>query len=268
MILYPNAKINLGLNIINKRPDGYHNLESLFYPVPLRDKLEIAVSEEFSFSETGIKLDSKPDDNLVLKAYNILKAKYSLSPVNIHLHKSIPFGGGLGGGSSDASFCLSGLNELFKLHLNEQQLADLSVLIGADCPFFIYNKPALVSGIGDIIKPVEFSLKDYFLVLVKPAVGIPTPLAYKNVKPSMPELSISDIIQLPVSEWKQVLKNDFENSVFKSFPELIRLKEILYANGALYASMSGSGSTFYGIFEQEADLRNCFNNMFYFNGWL
>ena len=265
MILHPNAKINIGLNIIEKRPDGYHNLESLFYPVPLTDKLEISESDKFSFSTSGIKLDSSPEQNLVIKAYNILKKRYDLPPVKIHLHKSIPFGGGLGGGSSDASFCLSGLNDLFNLNIEKQKLAVLSAEIGADCPFFIFNQPSLVSGIGDSIKPIDFRLKGFFLVMVKPETGVPTPLAYKNIKPEKPEKSVSQILKRPVSNWKNELKNDFEGSVFKAFPEFIEIKESLYNNGAVYASMSGSGSTFYGLFNNEIDLRATFKEMFYFS---
>ncbi|MFB6342810.1 4-(cytidine 5'-diphospho)-2-C-methyl-D-erythritol kinase [Saccharicrinis sp. FJH62] len=265
MILHPNAKINIGLDIIEKRPDGYHNLESLFYPVPLTDRLEITPADAFKFTESGIKLDSEPSENLVLKAYHLLNNNFRLPSVAIHLHKSIPFGGGLGGGSSDASYCLNGLNRLFNLNIGETQLAELSARIGADCPFFIYNKPAMVSGIGDIIEPVDFSLKDYFLVLVKPDVGVPTPLAYKNIVPSRPKKKISGILEQPLSTWKYELKNDFESSVFKSFPEFKVIKEKLYANGALYASMSGSGSTFYGLFEKEVDIEDEFINMFYFS---
>ena len=268
MILYPNAKINIGLNIIEKRQDGYHNLESLFCPVPLTDKLEIIRSDRFSFMESGIKLDSDPKQNLVVKAYDILHKRYHLPPVTIKLHKSIPFGGGLGGGSSDASFCLSGLNRLFNLNIDDHQLAEISSDIGADCPFFIFNKPAIVSGIGDIIQPVNCNLKDYFLIMVKPDTGVPTPLAYKTITPVMPEKSISEILETPVNTWKYTLKNDFEESVFHAFPEFKAIKDKLYEKGAIYASMSGSGSTFYGLFDREVSLIESFREMFYFSSWL
>ena len=264
MILYPNAKINLGLNVVEKRKDAYHNIESVFYPIPLKDELKISKSDALAFTSSGILLDSEPENNLVLKAYNLLKSQYSLSEVRLHLHKTIPFGGGLGGGSADASFCLKGLNELFNLNLKAVDLKALSAEIGADCPFFIDNKPSFVSGIGDKIDAIDLDLSGYFLVLVKPDIAIPTPLAYKNVEPVIPSKSIRAIIKEPIKTWKDHLHNDFEDSVFKSFPQLKEIKSKLYQNGALYASMSGSGSTFYGLFKDVVSLKNNFKDMLCF----
>lgn len=265
MVLYPNAKINLGLNIVEKRSDGYHNIESVFYPVPLADKLEINENKRLTFSTSGIELDSNPENNLVLQAYHKLCRIQDLPPVNLHLHKSIPFGGGLGGGSSDATFCLKGLNTMFNLGLSDEKLRHISSGIGADCPFFINNQPSFVSGIGDILRPCRLDLSGYFLILVKPSVGVPTPVAYKHVKPALPDHNIRDILYQPVKEWKMYLKNDFEDSVFKAFPGFFSIKKTLYDGGAEYASMSGSGSTIYGIFKQDTDLRDRFRDMFYFS---
>jgi 4-diphosphocytidyl-2-C-methyl-D-erythritol kinase len=265
MISHPNAKINLGLNIINKRPDGYHNIESIFYPIPLTDTLEINEHRMFEFQSSGLTIDGKTDDNLVVKAYRILKEEFEIPNVKIHLTKVIPFGGGLGGGSSDAAFCLKMLNEIFQLKLNTSELKNRAKMIGADCPFFIDNKPAFIEGLGDIIHPFNLDLRGLQLVLIKPPFGVPTPLAYKNIIPKEPQIRVTDIIKEGTKLWKENLKNDFETHIFKKYPEIERIKTRLYRSGAAYASMSGSGSTVFGLFSKQVNLETQFPNCFYFS---
>lgn len=253
MICFPNAKINLGLNIISKRPDGYHNLETIFYPIPIKDALEIIVHEEQtcdSFIETGIKIDSSPDNNLVMRALKLMRAKYQFPPVEVHLLKKIPFGAGLGGGSADASFMLKLLNDTFELKATNEELVELAVQLGADCPFFIYNHPVFASGIGEVFEEVSLSLKDYFFVLIKPDIHVATKDAFALVSPKKPDISLKEIIKAPVNDWKNMMTNDFEKSVFEKYPAIGLIKEDLYKHGALYASMSGSGSSVFGIFEK------------------
>ena len=265
MKVLPNAKINLGLNVIEKRADGYHNLESIFYPIPLFDELEIVESENFRFTSSGIDVGGAPEDNLVVKAYDLLKTHYGIPPVHIHLHKVIPFGGGLGGGSSDAAFCLKALNELFALQIGIQDLKNLARTIGADCPFFIDNFPSFVTGIGDIIEPINLQLNNYWLLMVKPEFGVPTPTAYKQIIPQRPETALLEIVDMHVVKWRDTLINDFEVPVFRAFPELAEIKNKLYEMGAVYASMSGSGATVYGLFSDEPILKNAFTDYFLFS---
>lgn len=268
MLTYPNAKINLGLNVVEKRTDGYHNIESVFYPIPLSDELEITISNSFEFTSSGIQIDGSPQDNLVIKAYELLKKTHQLPPVKIHLKKVIPFGGGLGGGSSDAAFCLKMLNQLFNLNIPNIKLKVFAKQLGADCPFFIDNTPSLIEGIGDIIQPISVNLSNLFIVLVKPNIGIPTPLAYKGVKPQKPVIPITKTIISPIENWRHQLKNDFELSVFKQYSEIKTIKEKLYKTGALYASMSGSGSTVYGLFTEKPNTQVEFNDYFYYSSKL
>ncbi|WP_319229422.1 4-(cytidine 5'-diphospho)-2-C-methyl-D-erythritol kinase [Draconibacterium orientale] len=248
MITFPNAKINIGLNVVEKRPDGYHNLETIFYPVKLADALEVVDAEETAFSSSGIEIDATAENNLVYKAYSLLAGDFDLPPVKMHLHKVIPFGAGLGGGSADAAFALKMLNDYFALGLTTTQLEDYAARIGADCPFFIQNKPTFAHGIGDQFKPVNLDLSAYEIVIVKPPFSVGTPQAYQNIVPAKPEFNLLQIDQLPIEDWKSVVKNDFEKSVFPQFPEIENLKEKLYDAGAVYASMSGSGSAVFGIF--------------------
>lgn len=262
MICFPNAKINLGLNIVSKRPDGYHNIETVFYPIPVKDALEAVPAPALSFSQTGIAVDAPAEKNLVMKAYRLLETVASLPPLEIHLLKSIPFGAGLGGGSADAAFMLTLLNQIGRLGLSETELEDLAARIGADCPFFIRNRPVFATGTGNVFQPVDLSLTGYHLCLVKPDVSVSTPEAYARVTPAAPALSLKEIIRRPVSEWKETMVNDFEASVFPRFPEIRRLKEKLYESGALYASMSGSGSSVFGLFAQAT----CFNEQSLFPG--
>lgn len=251
MVIFPNAKINIGLNIIDKRSDGYHNIESIFYPVKYCDALDIVenknAKKDITYSNSGLVIDCKEEDNLCIKAYKLLKSDFNIPPIKLHLHKVIPFGAGLGGGSSDATNTLVILNNIFNLNLTEEQLLNYSLKIGSDCPFFVNNKPMFVEGRGDILSSIELDLSDYKLVLLNPGVHISTKEAYSNVLLRNPKESIKDIIKYPIIEWKSKLKNDFEGAFLWKYPLMNKLKEDLYSAGALYVSMTGSGSVIYGI---------------------
>jgi len=251
MICFPNAKINLGLRVVSKRPDGYHNIETVFYPVPLCDALEIVLSEtnETTFSQTGILMDGNPEDNLVMKAFRLLEKDFDLPKMAIYLRKQIPFGAGLGGGSADAAFMLKLLNDFAGLHLSVEQLEKYAGQLGADCPFFIRNSPVFAEGIGNIFMPVDASLRGYHLVLVKPDIHVSTKEAYEGISPKQPTSRLTEIIRLPIGEWKNHLINDFEEGIFARYPAVWEIKRTLYDMGAVYASMSGSGSSVFGIFD-------------------
>lgn len=267
MITFPNAKINIGLNITEKRADGYHNLESVFYPIPLKDALEIVPSfdkQNHSFHFSGITIDGDPEKNLVAKALRLLQKNHHLSALDVYLEKTIPFGAGLGGGSADAAFMLKLLNDFFKLNLSTSELEKYASEIGADCPFFIQNSPAFASGIGDVLTPIELSLKGFFLVLIKPDIHISTPEAYSLITPQVPEFSIKDWIKKPITEWKDKIVNDFEKNIFVKYPVIADIKSELYRQNALYASMSGSGSSVFGIFENAVDLSGYFKDYYIF----
>jgi 4-diphosphocytidyl-2-C-methyl-D-erythritol kinase len=253
MIAFPNAKINLGLNIVSKRPDGFHNLETCFYPVKIFDSLEIIHSDLFEFTHSGIE-SSTGEDNLVIKAYRAVQKKYGIGTVKIHLHKAIPMGAGLGGGSSDAAFTVKLLNELFQLDLTTKEMEEIVSPIGSDCPFFINNKAVIGKEKGNVFFPVTLSLEGYFGLLVFPPFGVSTKEAYSKVVPKTPLLPVEDIVQKDIHQWKISLNNDFEDSVFEIYPMLRDIKEQLYAHGAVYASMSGSGSTMFGIFPDNKGL--------------
>ena len=252
MITFPNIKINLGLSITEKRPDGYHNLETVFYPVALEDALEIRTNPEaqqkFTLHQHGMEIAGNPENNLVVKAYLLLDKEFHLPPVEIHLYKHIPSGAGLGGGSSDAAFMLKLLNEHYNLQLSENQLEDYAATLGADCAFFIKNTPTYAEGIGNIFSPIELSLKGYRIMIVRPDVFVSTREAFANIRPHRPEYPIREVIRRPVAEWKDTLINDFEASVFPQYPVIGEIKEELYHQGAIYASMSGSGSSVFGLF--------------------
>ena len=256
MILYPNAKINIGLNVVEKRADGYHNLETVFYPINLLDALEITIDEHQADSVklkvSGEAIAGRPSDNLVMKACNLMRSMFpeKIERLSVHLHKHIPTGAGLGGGSSDAAFTIKALNEKFSLGMSVDQMEQLSAQLGADCPFFIKNQPVFAEGIGDIFTDIDIVLKGKTLVLVKPDISVSTADAYSLVSPHKPQQSLRESLRLPVEEWKNHVVNDFESSVFKKFPEIAAIKDRLYDLGALYASMSGSGSAVYGIFNQ------------------
>ena len=252
MITFPNIKINLGLSITEKRPDGYHNLETVFYPVALEDALEIRTNPEaqqkFTLHQHGMEIAGNPENNLVVKAYLLLDKEFHLPPVEIHLYKHIPSGAGLGGGSSDAAFMLKLLNEHYNLQLSDKQLEDYAATLGADCAFFIKNTPTYAEGIGNIFSPIELSLKGYRIMIVKPDVFVSTREAIANIRPHRPEYPVREVIRRPVAEWKDTLINDFEASVFPQYPVIGEIKEELYHQGAIYASMSGSGSSVFGLF--------------------
>ena len=258
MLTFPNIKINLGLSITEKRPDGYHNLETVFYPVNLEDALEIRTSSEaekkITLHQYGMEIAGSPEDNLVAKAYSLLDKEFHLPPVEIHLYKHIPSGAGLGGGSSDAAFMLKLLNEQFHLNLSEEQLEIYAATLGADCAFFIKNKPVYAEGIGNIFSPIELSLKGYQIMIVKPDVFVSTREAFANIHPHHPEYPVKEVIRRPVAEWKDTLINDFEASVFPQQPVIGEIKQELYNQGAIYASMSGSGSSVFGLFAPDAAL--------------
>ena len=254
MICFPNAKINLGLHILSKRTDGYHNIETVFYPViNLCDALEILPVEKgkTAFFQTGITIDGKPEDNIVIKAYNLLKKDFELPEITIYLRKEISIGAGLGGGSSDAAFMIKLLNDFAGLKLSIEQMEAYARQLGADCPFFIQNKPVFSEGIGDIFSLVNISLQAYNIIIEKPPVSVATKEAYAQVKPQQPVVPLKEIISMPVNEWKNHLINDFEPGVFAQYPEIMEIKQRLYAEGALYASMSGSGSAVFGIFKRQ-----------------
>ncbi|NLO69900.1 MAG: 4-(cytidine 5'-diphospho)-2-C-methyl-D-erythritol kinase [Porphyromonadaceae bacterium] len=259
MVLYPNAKINIGLNVVEKRSDGYHNIETVFYPIDLLDELKVELSTSdvvYRLFSKGIKIGGNTDNNLVIKALQLIKTKHEIPPLAIFLKKNIPFGAGLGGGSADAAFMLKLLNNMFNLKISTEQLEVMAAKIGADCPVFIQNKPVFATGIGNEFTPLEFSLKGYWLLLIKPDIYVSTPLAYAGVTPSKPKSSLIDLVKEPISEWRNLIFNDFEKSVFLKHPEIEHIKENLYKSGAKYASMSGSGSSVYGIFEKPLNLTN------------
>ena len=256
MITFPNAKINLGLHITEKRPDGYHNLETVFYPIPLDDALEIHLLNspsncKYALHLSGIEVTGKVEDNLVVKAYLLLDKDFQLPPIDIHLFKHIPSGAGLGGGSADAACMLKLLNERFSLNLTVEQLERYAATLGADCAFFIRNQPTFAEGIGNIFSPIPLSLAGYQLVVVKPDIFVSTREAFSQIKPHRPEYSLRESLSHPIEEWKKSVVNDFEASVFPQYPAIKEIKEELYRQGAAYASMSGSGSSVFGLFKAE-----------------
>ncbi len=257
MITFPNAKINLGLNIISKREDGYHNIESCFYPIPWHDSLEVIEAASFAFHSYGLDIPGDTSSNLCVKAFELLKADHKIPSVEIHLIKNIPMGAGLGGGSADGAFTLKMLDELFELGLTEDQLEAYSLQLGSDCPFFIKNKPVIASGRGEHLKPIDLNLSGHHLAIHNPGIHVSTKEAYAGVTPQSPAQSILDLIQKPMSEWKDAMVNDFEASIFPNHPTIAQLKQEMYNAGAIYASMTGSGSTVFGIFEEKVERWKC-----------
>lgn len=273
MITFPCAKINLGLNIVSKRPDGYHNLETVFYPIPLTDALEIKYMDEKFPSEspcdlkiTGNDVDCNEEDNLVIKAYQLLAADFQLPRVHAHLVKRIPTQAGLGGGSSDAAYMIRLLDERFRLNIGIPEMERYAAKLGADCAFFITADPSYAEGIGDVLMPVDVpgaGLGGYYLAVVKPSVAVSTRDAYAAIVPKTPSKCCRDIVRQPIETWKDELVNDFEAPIFAMHPELAAIKQSLYDAGAVYAAMSGSGSALFGIFrEQPKGLEKEFEGMF------
>lgn len=267
MIVYPNAKINLGLYVTEKRADGFHNIESVFHPIPLYDILEVNPSDELAFASTGIDIPGEMSTNLCVKAYKLIKEDYDIPSVSIHLHKQIPIGAGLGGGSADASFMLKALNELFKLNITIEQLENYARKLGSDCAFFIENKPKYCFGKGDEFLPTSIDLSQYQIALVNPNIHVSTQLAYSGVSPKPLEFDLKERLSIEkVKDYKDFLKNNFEDSVCVEYPQINCIKKQLYENGCVYASMSGSGSTVFGIFENKVDIARIFPT--YWNSWL
>jgi 4-diphosphocytidyl-2-C-methyl-D-erythritol kinase len=254
MLAFANAKINIGLNIIEKRSDGFHNLETIFYPIKLNDVIELIDANETSFVGKGIVIPGQEKDNICLKAYYLLQQDYNLPPQQIVLLKNIPIGAGLGGGSADAAFLIKLINQKFNLNLSIAQMQNYASKLGADCAFFIENKPTFACGIGDQFENIDLDLSKYFKVLVQPKVHVSTADAYKGVDVKKPLQSLKSLITLPIQEWKSLILNDFENSVFKQYPEIEFVKNKLYECGAVFALMSGSGSSVFAIFEQPIQL--------------
>ena len=262
MLTFPNAKINLGLNVVEKRPDGYHNLETVFYPVPITDALEVfPMDKDFpsafdcDLKVTNISIDGDEQKNLVVKAYNLLKQDFPTLPrIHIHLYKGIPPQAGMGGGSSDCGFMITLLNRQFQLGLSDEQMIDYAARLGADCAFFVLNKPCYAEGIGEKLQPVALDLKGWYLAVVRPAIPVPTREAFSLIVPQYPSKNCRDIVMQPVETWRQELTNDFEKSVFALHPEIGAIKDRLYDKGAVYAAMSGSGSSLFGLFREPVSL--------------
>jgi len=270
MIVFPIAKINLGLHITAKRSDGYHEIESIFYPVMLCDALELVIAEKQEGHDhlicTGINTGSEPESNLVIKTTKILREKYYFPYLNIHLHKAIPTGAGLGGGSSDSACLLRAINRVFHLDVPIEELKEISLEIGSDCPFFIEGVPAIARGRGEKLTPVNKILQGFYLTLFNPGVGISTKEAYQNCKPQKPDISLEELITRPITEWQELIKNDFEDFAFKKHPVIADIKENLYKAGALFSLMSGSGSSVYGIFLKKPDLPDSLKSYKIFEG--
>lgn len=251
MLAFANAKINLGLNVTRKRPDGYHDIETVFYPVKLNDVVELTDAAETACLVKGIDVPGDTTDNLCLKAFNLLKNDFDLPAQQITLLKNIPVGAGLGGGSSDAARLIKLVNDKFRLGLSTLKMQEYARELGADCAFFIENKPVYAFGKGDEFRPIAIDLSNYYVVLVKPPVHVSTAAAYAGIKPLIPSRSVKDLIHLPLKTWKQYLHNDFEPTVFSKYPEIEQIKTRLYRSGALFSLMSGSGASVFAIFEQE-----------------
>lgn len=259
MVVFPNCKINIGLNILDKRQDGFHNLETVFFPVPIKDSLEIirakTDSDDLIFSQSGITIEGDTADNLCIKAYHLLKKDFPQLPaIQMHLHKAIPMGAGLGGGSADGAFALRLLNDKFQLNLSPAQLISYALSLGSDCPFFILNQPCFAMGRGEIMRPLNISLSGYTLVVINPGIHVNTGWAFTQLKSEPAEKRVSSNllqhIQAPINHWRNTIVNDFENAVFKAHPAIADIKNALYRNGAVYAAMSGSGSSVFGLFEK------------------
>ncbi len=250
MLIFPNTKINLGLYITEKRGDGYHNLYSCFYPILWQEALEIVPADSFSLTCSGLPIPGETTDNLCTKAYQLLAADFDLSPVQVYLHKTVPTGTGLGAGSANGAFMLKLLNQYFELNLSDTELAAYALQLGSDCPFFILNQPAVAQGRGETLSAIPTVLSGKYIQLVCPGIHISTAEAYRSVTPNIPEISLAEVLQQPIETWKHTLRNDFEAWAISQNPFIGELKEMLYAEGAAYAAMSGSGSAVFGIFNE------------------
>lgn len=268
MVVFPCCKINLGLNVVERRSDGYHNLETVFYPIPLHDNLEVTTakhaSQPYLLHKTGLHVEGDDENNLVVKVFNLLREDFKqIPPVEIWLHKRIPSGAGLGGGSSDAAFMMRLLNEKYELGMDDEDIEYRLSRLGADCPFFYQARPAFATGIGDQLMPIDFDLAGWNFLLVKPDIHVSTRDAYSMVRPKPSSESLLQSLSRPVDTWRETVKNDFEYSVFQHYPEIAAIKQTLYDMGATYASMSGSGSSVFALFERsqpeaESVFHDCF----------
>ena len=277
MITFPIAKINLGLNVVEKRPDGYHNLQTVFYPVPVKDALEVFTMDDAFPSDvdcdlkvTNISIDGDEQRNLVVRAYNLLKSDFPALPrCHAHLWKGIPTQAGMGGGSSDCAYMIRLLNEMFHLGLSEQQMIDYAARLGADGAFFIKNGPCYAEGIGERLEDIQLDLSGWHIAVVRPDIPVPTKEAFSRIRPHFPVKNCRDIVMQPVETWRDQLVNDFEESVFALHPEIGLVKEKLYKMGATYAAMSGSGSALFGLFRNRPEaLDQAFPDMFTFSSVL
>jgi 4-diphosphocytidyl-2-C-methyl-D-erythritol kinase len=267
MVVFPKCKINLGLNVVEKRRDGFHNIETCFFPLAWTDVLEAIPADNFSFQASGLSIPGEEKNNLCLQAFDLLKADFDIQPVAVYLHKIIPMGAGLGGGSSDAARMLLLLNNLCALGLDTEALKAYATKLGSDCSFFLYERPMLGSGRGDTLENISCDLRGKFIVVVKPPVHVSTAEAYSGILPKRSAISVRDIIEnYNLTEWRHYLKNDFEESVFQKFPEIGQIKKQLYEANAVYASMSGSGSAVFAIFNEPVDLKNSFPSCNYWSG--
>ena len=254
MIIFPPAKVNLGLNVLFKREDGFHELDTCMVPIPFTDVLEILPAMGFEFRQTGLVIDGDQEKNLCVKAFRLMQEKYSRPPAYIHLRKIIPMGAGLGGGSADAAYVLKGLRDLFSLPCSDLKLEELAAELGSDCPFFVANKPQIARGRGEILSPCETNLSGHYIKLINPGIHVGTAEAYAGIEFSIKNMSVKEIVEGPIDSWKELLTNDFETTVFRNHPVLKEIKDQLYLEGAVYAAMSGSGSTMFGIFDREPSL--------------
>lgn len=269
MVTFPPCKINLGLHVLAKRQDGYHDIETCFYPVPWTDVLEVVPSGDFTFATSGGPVPGSSADNLCVRAWNLLRANYDIGPVAIHLHKLLPIGAGLGGGSSDGAFTLKTLNRLFHLRMTPEEVRNFAGRLGSDCSFFVDSVPSIGTGRGERLTKISLTLKGKYLIIVKPDVHISTARAYGGVIPRTPPLSIREVIEeYPLAEWRHLLQNDFEAQIFRDFPLVEAIHRKLYALGATFARMTGSGSAVFGIFDEEVHLRNEFGTFTYWSGFL
>jgi 4-diphosphocytidyl-2C-methyl-D-erythritol kinase len=276
MITFPIAKINLGLNVVERRPDGYHNLETVFYPVPIKDALEVTPMDplfpspyDCDLKVSNISIEGDEQRNLVVRAYQLLKQDFPQLPrIHAHLHKAIPTQAGMGGGSSDCAYMIRLLNEQFLLGLTTQQMQDYAARLGADCAFFILSQPAYAEGIGERLEPIALDLSPYWIAVVRPDVPVPTKEAFSLIHPHHPQKNCRDVVMQPVETWRHDLVNDFEESVFALHPEIGAIKSRLYDLGAVYAAMSGSGSALFGIFREDIKIGEHFPDMFTYGGRL
>jgi 4-diphosphocytidyl-2-C-methyl-D-erythritol kinase len=268
MILYPPAKINLGLNILRKREDAFHDIDTCMVEIPFTDILEVTKADSFEFLQTGITISGDGGTNLCEKAYQLLRKEYEIGPVRIHLRKQIPVGAGLGGGSADATYTLLALNQLFQLQLSIQKLKELSSELGSDCPFFVEGLPQIAQGRGEVLSTIELDLSIFYLVLLNPGIHVGTKEAYEGVSVNDAVIPVYEVLKMQNHQWRDYLKNDFETSVFQLFPEIQTLKDSLYNLGAVYAAMSGSGSSVYGLFLDERAARNFTSKHLIYKGWL